>query len=204
MSIACASVLSEAEAAPATGVKKAVAPKVAYVKVQRLVTMDNAQVKQTVEEWQELYSRIQKRVEPMYKELAELGEKFEKGKNEFEALRSGGLAKREALQNKYEEVARLEYELQRKLQERDNFENDELSKAQSQIVPKIKDAIKTIAIAEGWDAVTPADTMLYVDEQFDITEKVRAEVNKRYQAELKAQKAPVASAAPKGEQPKKA
>jgi outer membrane protein len=190
MSIACASALFEAGAAPAT--KRAVAPKVAYVKVQRLITIDNAHIEQTVDEWQTLYNALQKKLEPVDKELAELNEKFEKGRNEFEALRSGGLAKKEALQNKYEEVARLQYELERKAQERENFISDELAKAQSQVVPKIKDAIKSIATSEGWDAVMPSDTMLYVDDQFDITDKVKTEVNKRHQATLKTQeKAPV-------------
>ena len=192
MSIACASTLLEAGATPAT--KKAVAPKVAYVELRRLITTDHAHIKQTVDEWQTLYNAIQKKLEPIDKELTELKEKFEKARNEFEALRSGGLAKKEVLQSKYEEAARLEYELQRKAQESENFISDELSRAQSQVVPSIKDAIKTIATAEGWDAVTPSDTMLYLDNQFDITDKVKTEVNKRYQATVKTpEKAPAAA-----------
>ena len=186
MSIVCACA-SHVEAAPKvettnndTSATEVVAPKIAFVNLQQIVTLDPAFVAQCADEWQELYARIQKKIEPLDKALAALEERYLKGKTEFETLSKGGLAKQEALETKYREVLHIENELRSKGQEHQALAQEEVAKAQAAIGPKIDKAINDIRVRKGYDMILRRDAVLASDAKFDVTREVRFELNKRF------------------------
>lgn len=170
--------------------RKAVTPKIAFVNLQRIIT-DKSNLSKGSIEWNDLYAKIQKTIEPEDKELMELEDKFEKGRSEFEELQKSmksGLSNQDALRRKYEEVGRIEMELRNRLQQRESFTQNELSKAQAQIGPKLDKIINQTRKNQGWDIILRAEVVLSSDEKFDITDQILEQLNKEYLEEQKAKK----------------
>lgn len=164
------------------------APKIAFVNVQKIVSFDPQTLGQASAEWRDLYGKIQEILEPAQKEIIDLRDKYEKGKKDFQGLQASGAASQEALKRKYEEVARIEYELSTRMQESEAFAQNEVKKAQAQLGPKLDKVINDIRLAQGWDLVLRGEVVLAGADQFDITDDVLAALNKGY-AEEKAKKA---------------
>lgn len=192
MLTACASIFCLDAADQKSGVansaaKKAVPTKIAFVDMRRIITTDAQSLSSVSHEWKDLFNKVLDTLKPADKELNELSDKFEKAKNEFESLQKSGLTSKEALGRKYEEAGRLEYELRARIQERDNYAQSELAKAQSQIGPKIENVIKTIKKNQGWNAILRSDLLLGdADSEFDVTEEVLSSLNNQYAQEKKA------------------
>lgn len=164
-------------------VKKALPTKIAFVNINKIITLDPNILEKASYEWKELYNKLQVTIEPADKELKELEEKFEKVKKEFEDLQKSGVASNEALQRKYEEAARIELNLRKRLQERDQFVQNELNKAQLIVARKIEAAIKKLKAAQGWNMIIRGEYVIDADEYYDLTQEVLEIVNKEYLAE---------------------
>lgn len=163
--------------------KKAMATKIAFVNLNRIVTIDPNLIKTASDEWREFYDDLQKKIQPVDEELRKLKDKFEKAKQEFEEMKKGGLMSNEAMQRQYEEAAKLEYELSRKGYDRDQFVREELEKGQKMVGPKIEKAVKELRINQGWDMVIRGEYILDAENKFDLTDQVLEKINKEFAAE---------------------
>lgn len=161
--------------------------KIAYVNLNKILTFDSALLPTSSKEWQKNYISLQESLSPIEVELKALEEKFEKGRNEFESLQKSGLASNEALQQKYEELAKLELELRKRLQEREQFAQEEIKKIQLKISPKIEKAIREIKIADNYNLVLRSEFVIDADQDMDITSQVLDIMNKQYTQENKEQ-----------------
>lgn len=159
--------------------------KIAYLNIQKIMSVDSKTLPEVSKEWQDLYSNIEKVIDPANKEIESLKEKFESGKTEFETLQNSKLTSRDALQKKYEEVGKLELELRSRLEEREMFLQEELAKAQSIITPKVQKIVTRIKDEQGWDFVIRGELVLIENDRFDITKDVLKILDKEY-AEQKA------------------
>jgi Skp family chaperone for outer membrane proteins len=173
--------------------EKAIAPTLAYVNIQKIITLDKNLLSRASDEWRNLYNKLQETLEPANKEIAKLEEAFEKGKSEFEQMQDSmkkGLVGQEALKRKYEDVGRLEYELRLRFQERETFAQNELNKAQAQVGPKLDKVVNEVRKARGLDMIIRAEVVLSAadDPRFDITDDVLAKLNKDYAQEQKLKK----------------
>ncbi len=178
---------SNSQAVPKVA-RVATAPKIAFVNIQKIISLDPQALGQVSAEWRDLYGKIQEILEPAQKEIADLRDKYEKGKKDFQGLQSSGAVSQEALKRKYEEVARVEYELSMRMQEIESYAQNEVKKAQGQVGPKLDKVINDIRIAQGWDLVLRGEAVLAGADQFDITDDVLTALNKGY-IEEKAKKA---------------
>jgi Skp family chaperone for outer membrane proteins len=174
--------------------KVAGVPKLAFVNIQKIITFDEELLPEASHEWREFHTKLKETVEPAQKELADLRDRYEKGKKEFQSLQGSSLTSQEALKRKYEEVARVEYELSTRMQELDSFTQNEVKKAQAHIGPKLDKVINEVRLAQGWDLVARGEFIVAGDERFDITADVLVKLNKEY-ADEKAKKATKGSAA---------
>ncbi|MBA3953865.1 OmpH family outer membrane protein [Candidatus Dependentiae bacterium] len=193
MSIACGCAHTEAvapkvEKAGSSVHSEATTTKFAYVDLQKIITINQENLVHSADEWKELYSKIKSRIEPLNKEIMGLEEKYDKLKKDFETLHKGGLAKEEVLKTKYEELMRTENDLRRQYQEREQFSQDELAKAQGQIGPKIDKAINAVRARFGYDMIFHREALVSADSKLDRTKEVRDELNKQYNEEHKTAK----------------
>lgn len=175
--------------------RHAAVSKIAYLNIQKIMSVDARALPGVSKEWQDLYSNIEKVIDPANKEIETLKGNFESGKTEFEALQNSKLTSRDALQKKYEEVGKLELELRSRLEEREMFLQEELAKAQSIITPKVQKIVTRIKDEQGWDFVIRGELVLIENERFDITSDVLKILDKEYldqkaaeEKELKAHK----------------
>ena len=175
--------------------------KVAYVNINKIITFDPNLLPNSSQEWKKHYSLFQSKLEPVESELKDLQSKFEKGGQEFESLQKSGIASNEALQKKYEEVAKLEMNLRKRIQERDMFAQEEFKKIQAHMSPKIEKAIREIRLAKNYSMVIRSEFVMDADRSLDITEDVLNLMNKSYQEE-EAKKAAEQKAATKKEENK--
>jgi Skp family chaperone for outer membrane proteins len=159
--------------------------KIGFVNIQQIVSLDKNNLDKGSLEWKDLYNDLQKTIEPVKNELKELEEKYNKGRTEFENLHKSGICTKEALQKKYEEVGKLEYELRSRSQELENFAQSEIAKAQMIIGPKIDKTIAEIKTENGLDIILRGEIVLAASIEFDLTQQVINKLNKTYEKELK-------------------
>lgn len=172
-------------AVPGEG-KKASAPKIAYVNTHELITIDKKLVDKAVDEWRELFKKIESTMAPAEKEIKDLQDKFEKGKSDFESLQKSGVASEDALRKKYQDVSQVEVTFRKRYYDLEQFYQVEINKAQATVAPKIEKAIKELRKSQGWDMVIDGKTVIDADNNFNLTNDVKVKVNKVYQDEKKA------------------
>lgn len=159
---------------------------IAYVNLNKIITFDPSLLSSSSQEWQKHYILLQEALSPLEVELKALEEKFEKGRTEFESLQKSGLASNEALQQKYEDIARIELELRKKFQEREHFAQEEVKKIQLKMTPNIEKAIHEIRQDKGYTMVVRSEFVVEADPSLDITSDVLSIMNKSYLEEIKA------------------
>ncbi len=161
-------------------------PKIAYVNVHKIITVESKHLSSSSAEWQDHFNKLQNTIAPADAEIRSLAEKFEKGKKEFMDLQNSKLASEAALKQKYEEVAKFQMDLQQRQYERNQFTDSELNKAHMQVMPKIEKAIKSLRQSQGWDLVLRGESVIDADTSFDLTQQALDILNKEYADEKNA------------------
>ncbi len=159
--------------------------KIAYVNLNRVMTFDPGLLPSSSQEWQKNYALLQETLSPIEVELKALEDKFEKGRVEFESLQKSGLVSNEALQQKYEEVAKTELELRRRFQEREQFAQEEVKKIHLKMAPNIEKVIQEIREKHGYTMVLRSEFVIDADKNLDITSEVLSLMDKQYMQEAK-------------------
>lgn len=175
-------------------------PKIAYVNIDKIITLNPNALSEAADEWRDLFNGIQDKMEPLNKDISDLEERFEKGRTDFETLQKSGLSSKESLQKKYEEVGRIEMELRKKFQDREQTGQRELQKAQSKFGPKLERIIEDTRKSGGWDLILRGEIVLSGNKNFDLTTDVTKKLNKSYadsKKEAAKAKAPAAKPAKK-------
>lgn len=160
--------------------------KIAYVNINKIITFEPSLLPHSSAEWQKRYALLQDSLNPIELEIKAIEEEFEKGRKEFESLQKSGLASNEALQKKYEEMAKLEFNLRKRIQERDQYAQDEVKSIHSKILPSLEKAIHEIKVSRGYNFILRSEFVIEADAEFDITAEVLNLMNKQHSEELKA------------------
>lgn len=189
MSILFSATALDASESSKTDGKESKNAKIAFVNIQRIITTEDGLLNDAAEEWKELFKKLKKTLEPIDKELKELQEKGTKAGNEFESLQKSSLANKEALQRKYEEVARLEMQFRQGIQDREKLVQKELNDANSKVAPKVEKVIDKLRSEQGWDLILRGEVVISASKGFDLTNEVLTRLNKDYTAEKKAKEA---------------
>jgi len=163
--------------------------KIGFVNVQQIINIDKNNINKGSHEWMDLYNELQNTIEPVKKELKNLEEKYNKSRLDFENLHKSGISSKEALQKKYEELSKIEYELRTRTQELEQFAQNEIAKAQMIVGPKIDKAIAEVKNESNLDIILRGEIILAANIEFDLTQKVIDKINKEYQKELEEKKA---------------
>lgn len=163
-----------------TKAPQATTPKVAYVYLGKIMTMDASQIPMVASEWKDLYANLQNILSPIDSEMQKLEEQYKKGRTDFESLRNSNIASREALQRKAEEVGKIEFELRNKFDERERFVQEELIRMQSAIAPKVEQVVKQLMTEQGWDVIERGENALIIAPEYDLTSQVLARLNSSY------------------------
>lgn len=166
--------------------KKALTAKIGVVDTQAIVPMDPSVLSKGSKQWQDSFVKFQGQLAQVDDELKKLEEKYTEAGKKFQTLQKSGVASRETLEREYEPLMRMEYELRTQMEQRQNYVQNELAKLQSQIWPKLEEAMEEIRKAQGWDMLlVRGSAVLSFDKKFDVTDAVLALLNKRYEAEQK-------------------
>jgi len=155
----------------------------AYVNTHEIITLDPNLLSGASDEWRDNYNNLKKLMEPVEKEIQEIGTKLEKGKTEFETLQQSGIASQDALSEKYKELYTLNTDLQKRTQQLNQFAQERLSAAQTQLQPKILKAIQEITKENSYQIVFDGMTILAAPGAENATSKVLAKINRDYALE---------------------
>jgi outer membrane protein len=144
------------------------AVKIAAVDMKRVWESSN-EIKVEKKNMEAMLQKSQKELEAKEKELMALQER---------AKREAAIATEEAKRAMAEEYQRKMMELQQLYNERQKDLQDKDVKAQGDFIEKVKRIAMRIAIQKGYDVVLAKEQVLYIDDKYDITKDVIAEVNK--------------------------
>lgn len=177
--------------------------KLVFVDIQKILPSsdDSAILSRGSKEWADLMMALSGSLKAGDEEIQEMNENYSKGKTEFnkltkefESLQKSGLSsgkalqeKQGVLQNKYEEIAKLEYQLQGKMQKRQELINKEIKRAQEILAPKLERIIEDIRLDSDL-YVLRKEAVISAPKKADITDHVLDNLNKNYVEELKAKK----------------
>lgn len=155
----------------------------AYVNTHEIITLDPNLLAGASHEWNDNYTNLKKLMEPVEREIQELGARLEKGKAEFESLQQSGIASQETLTEKYKEMYTLNTDLQKRTQELNQFAQERLAAAQSQLHPKVLQAIQDVAKEGSYQIVFDGMCILAAPGADNATPKVLAKINREYSVE---------------------
>ncbi len=142
--------------------------KIACVDMKR-VWESSSEIKVEKKNMEAMLQKSQRELEAKEKELVALQER---------AAKQAPMATEEAKRAMAEEYQRKMMELQQLYNERQRDLQDRDIKAQSDFIEKVKRIAMKIAIQKGYDVVLAKEHVLYIDDKYDITREVIAEVNK--------------------------
>jgi outer membrane protein len=142
--------------------------KIAAVDMKK-VWESSSEIKVEKKNMETMLQKSQKELEAKEKELMALQER---------AKKEAAIATEDAKKAMAEEYQRKMMELQQLYNERQKDLQDKDIKAQGEFVEKVKKIAMRIAIKKGFDMVLAKEQVLYIDDKFDITKDVIAEVNK--------------------------
>jgi len=109
-------------------------------------------------------------------QLQSKGTEFEEKATEFEQKAGSGEWADAVIQDKREELVRLETNIREFQQQAEANLRDKENEVLSPLYIKIEAAIKEVATEEGYDYVTPSQMYLYANNQHDLTDKVIAKL----------------------------
>lgn len=155
----------------------------AYVNTHEIITLDPNLLSSASDEWRDNYNNLKKMLEPVEKEIQELASNLEKGKTEFETLQQSGIASQDTLTEKYKEMYQLNTDLQKRSQELNQFAQERLAAAQTQLQPKILKAIQEVAKEDSYQIVFDGMTILAAPGADNATSKVLTKINRDYAIE---------------------
>lgn len=184
--------------------------RVAFVDIQKILPTsdDPAILARGSKEWADQMTALASSLKPGDEELQEQNETYSKGRaefdklrKEFEALQKSGISspksiqeKGTVLQAKAEEMGKLEYQIQAKMQKRQELINREVKRAQEILAPKLERIIDDILIEYDIDLILRKEAVIAfrkkaVNGKLDLTESVLEVLNENYIEEMKAKKA---------------
>ncbi len=193
LSLACFSFLglSAEKSAPKNLIDKKVQNnmnkvKLGFVDYQQLMSLEQQTLGSTIDEWRDGIDAIKVSLKPVDEKLAELDKKYAEHVTEIKSMQKSELTSKSALQRKYEEIAKLEQELQAKLQERERELRQEVGQLTNKVKPKIDNIVKQVREEESIDVIfkIQKDAVCIADDA-DLTSKVFTIANNNYAKELK-------------------
>lgn len=177
--------------------------KLVFVDVQKILPSsdDPSTLSRGSKEWSDLMMALSTSLKSGDEEIQEMNESytnlktdFSKLSKEFESFQKAGVGnpktlqeKQTVLQTKYEEIAKLEYQLQGKMQKRQELINKEIKRAQEILAPKLERIIEDIRLDKDL-YVLRKEAVISAPKNSDITNQVLDILNKNYVEELKAKK----------------
>jgi Skp family chaperone for outer membrane proteins len=169
---------------------KAMSSKMAFFDIRQILPMENnADLSKASHEWRDFVEQLKTKIAPYEREIQDLEDTLRRGKTEFENLQKSQVASREALENKGEILMGIQRQWQLKMNEREQLVNQDVSKAQSALLPKLNTILDKIAADEGWDFIAHKEAFAYANNRYDLTDKILAVLNRNYDNEQKAKKA---------------
>lgn len=158
----------------------------AYVNTHEIITLDPNLLSGASDQWRDEYNKLKQLMEPVEKEIEELASKVERAKAEFEALQDPNqapLVSQETMVQKQKDLYSIYGEWQKRAQESSQFAQDRLKNVQSQIQPKILQAIQDVAKEGSYQLVVDGMVVLAAPGAENVTSKVLTKINRDYALE---------------------
>jgi len=155
----------------------------AYVNTHEIITLDQTLLTKASDEWRDNYNNLKKIMEPVEREIQEIAGRLERGKTEFETLQQSGIASQETLTEKYKEMYTLNTDLQKRTQELNQFAQERLAAAQTQLHPKVLQAIQEVSKENSYQIVFDGMCILAAPGADNATAKVLEKINRDYAVE---------------------
>jgi len=155
----------------------------AYVNTHEIITLDPNLLANASDEWRDNYNNLKKIMEPVEREIQEIAGRLEKGKTDFETLQQSGIASQDTLSEKYKEMYALNTDLQKRTQELNQFAQERLAAAQTQLHPKVLQAIQEVSKESSYQIVFDGMCILAAPGADNATSKVLSKINRDYALE---------------------
>jgi Skp family chaperone for outer membrane proteins len=202
--------VAEGKESMSTNASKDTGTKIAFVDIQRILPTsdDPAMLGKGSKEWSDQMTALAGSLKSGDEELQEHNDTYSKGRTEFdklrkefESLQKSGLSSQKALQEKAtvlqakaEDLSRLEYQIQNKMQKRQDLINREVKRAQELLAPKLERIIDDLLHEYDLDLILRKETIVAYRKKsahakLDLTDAVLDVLNENYVEEMKAKKA---------------
>jgi outer membrane protein len=125
-------------------------------------------------EYEEAKNKIETYSSQLSAQLKSKGQEFEEKAQDFE--KNSGTWAEPIVTDKREELVRLENNIRDFQQQAETKMRNKENEVLNPLYAKIEIAIKEIAVAEGYDYVTPSQVFLFANEDHNLTDKIIAKL----------------------------
>ncbi len=173
---------------------RATANKIAFANFNMFMSLENTV--NNLQEFNEKVSKLQEELQKKEADVMKLEQDLRKGIEALENMKKSGIGSEDAMKKRSEELMKKQQEREMAIRAGQEYYQKTMQAAFEDLKNKAKAIVEKIRKADGWDSViiNYGGMEVVTDKQFDITDRIKTELDADYAKAKKAEEAKKAAA----------
>ena len=173
---------------------KAAVNKIAFANFNMFMSLENTSG--NLAEFNDKVTKLQEELQKKEADVMKLEQELRKGIEALENMKKSGIGSEDAMKKRSEELKKKQQEREMAIRAGQEYYQKTIQTAFEELKNKAKSIVEKIRKADGWDSVVInyGGLEIVTDKQFDITDRVKSELDTEYAKVKKAEDAKKAAA----------